>query len=55
MKFRIGTTWQDGKGRFWEIIERLPFGMFRVATTDRSRVGEMSGNAIADAIYNKPI
>jgi hypothetical protein len=42
----IGHNWKDAKGRTWEVIERLPFGMFRVRTTDLSRTGEMSGKAI---------
>lgn len=45
-KLKVGYTWKDKKGRTWEIIERLPFGMFRVRTTDKSRVGELSGKDI---------
>jgi hypothetical protein len=45
-ELKVGYTWKDAKGRTWEIIERLPFGMFRVRTADGSRVGELSGRAI---------
>lgn len=46
MRVFVGTTWTDSRGRTWEVFERLPFGMFKVRTTDLSRVGEMSGRAI---------
>ena len=45
-ELNVGYTWTDAKGRTWEIIERLPFGMFRVRTTNMSRVGELSGREI---------
>lgn len=43
---QIGTTFVDRKGRAWEVIERLPFGYFRVRTIDRSRVRERRGKEI---------
>ena len=45
-KVHVGMTWTDTKGRAWEVVERLPFGKFRVRTTDRTRVGEMRGSDI---------
>ena len=47
-KIHVGTTWRDAKGRTWEVVERLPFGKFRVRTTDRTRVGEMRGRDIEE-------
>ena len=53
MRVTVGTTWTDSRGRTWEVFERLPFGMFKVRTTDLSRVGEMSGRAIIAHLHNK--
>lgn len=52
MQIGVGTSWKDAKGRIWEVFERMPFGMFRVRTADLSRIGEMSGRAIAAHLSN---
>lgn len=52
MTIAVGTSWQDASGRTWEVVERLPFGMFRVRTSDMSRIGEMSGRAILAHLEN---
>lgn len=36
----IGSTWTDAKGRTWEVVEMVKPGLYRVRTTDLSRVGE---------------
>lgn len=41
MQITKGYTWEDAKGRTWEVMEKLPFGRLRVRTADRSRVGEI--------------
>ncbi len=49
-KIGVGTKWTDSKGREWEVYERLPFGKFKVRTTDKSRLGELKTNDIRAAI-----
>lgn len=53
MRVTVGIKWKDSKGRTWEVFERMPFGMFKVRTTDLSRLGEMSGRAITAHLENK--
>jgi hypothetical protein len=55
IQIKVGTTWTVVGGHTWRVIEKLPFGMFRVCRSDKGRIGEMSGKAIQAAIANAKV
>lgn len=52
IQIKVGTSWTVIGGHTWQVIEKLPFGMFRVRRSDKGRIGEMSSKAIMSAIAN---
>ena len=48
------TRWRDGKGREWQIVEKLPFGRNLCTTVDRRLQGEWTHKEIRHALSLAP-